>query len=99
MTYYYVREDSNLIALANCVVSDEQISFSLPAGVGSIKNCLIVDDECQLYSVILIRFTGTNGGSQVNGMITLKEMHPRRDLVLDAIRKQGTAHKTDLERL
>lgn len=99
MTYYYVREDSSLVALTNCVVSGEEISFSPPAGVNNIRECLIVDDECQMYSVILIRFTGTNGGSQVNGMITLKEIHPKKDLVLDAIRRQEASHKTDLERL
>lgn len=35
MTYYYLGEDPRLITLANCVVSGEEIAFSLPADAGN----------------------------------------------------------------
>lgn len=91
MTYYYVREDSRLITLTHCVVSGEEISFSLPAEVEAARECLIVDEAGCMYSVILIRFTGTNDDRQVNGMVALKEPHPKKDAVLDAIRKHREA--------
>lgn len=95
MTYYYIRQDSILITLTHCVVSGDEISFSLPAEVEAVRECLIVDEEGCTYSVILIRFTGTNDDRQVNGMVTLKEPHPKKNLVLDAIGKHRRASQDD----
>lgn len=78
MTYYFVVSQSNLLPLVDCVVSGRDISFTLPRQATNVANCLIVDDECFVYRVLISNSFTQDGEMRLSGVITTSELHPEK---------------------